>query len=390
MLRKVVSFRLGNELFGIDINHIREIIKPIKPTRLPDTPDYVKGVINLRGVVLPIIDLRKRLHLQLEGKTNKERVIIVEFNGSFLTGFLVDAVENVVNLDDKEFEEQNPSLSSISKEYITGIVKCGDELMTVLDVEKLISEKERESLMEKMEGKEVKGEKEKREREVKGDPYKEMEEEFERIKGKYVIPQEEIEKLLELLDSIKKGDFYRELNIQLYGAIGELAKKINELKKNLQVLDPGIKEIATEKIPQASDQLEMVIKETEEAAFAIMNRVEKLMEMVDELYSTLESLKLSYGEDEKFKSLEEKVTTMQNLLTEVLTSLSFQDLTGQKIKRIIQLIKDMEKRILELVVSFGIKIKGKEEKGEEKVLDTIKEDKVSQEEVDEILAKFGF
>ncbi len=395
MPMKVVSFRLGGELFGIDISCVREIIKPMKPVKLPETKDYIEGVIDLRGTVLPIIDLRKRLNFPPSSDQGKERIIVVELGKSSLVGFHVDAVENVVDVDEERMDKN--ASSSISSRYVKGIVKCGDELMTIIDVNELVGEEERRELAAKAEGNAMEKNERKEEiatqrEEIREDPYKEMMEEFERIKGKYVIPESEIRKLIDLLDAIKKGDFYRELNIQLYGAIGELAKKINELKKSLQVIDPKIKEIATEKIPQASDQLEAIIKETEEAAFNIMSRVEKLMDMVDELYTNLENLKLSYGEDEKIKQLEEKVTTMQNLLTEVLTALSFQDLTGQKIKRIIQLIKDMEKRILELVVSFGIKIKKMPQKKEEeeKVLDTIKEDKVSQDEVDEILSKFGF
>ena len=97
-MEKVVTFRLGDELFCIEIERIKEIIRPVKPNKVPDTPDYVEGVIDLRGTVLPIIDLRKKFGFEVPKDGKRERIIVVEFESGSQVGLLVDAVENVVTL----------------------------------------------------------------------------------------------------------------------------------------------------------------------------------------------------------------------------------------------------------------------------------------------------
>ncbi len=149
-MEKVVTFRLGGELFCIDISRIREIIRPMKPNKVPDTPDYVEGVIDLRGVVLPIIDLRKRFGFEPEVGKNQERIIVVEYGDGSLMGFVVDAVENVVPLTDKDLDAGNIGIKSIMAEYIRGIARSGDELVTVLDVDKIIPIEEITAIREKI------------------------------------------------------------------------------------------------------------------------------------------------------------------------------------------------------------------------------------------------
>ncbi len=141
-MEKVVTFRLGDELFCIEIERIKEIIRPVKPNKVPDTPDYVEGVIDLRGTVLPIIDLRKKFGFEVPKDGKRERIIVVEFESGSQVGLLVDAVENVVTLTDKDVETGNASVRSITSNYIKSIAKCGDELVTVLDVDRIVPKRE--------------------------------------------------------------------------------------------------------------------------------------------------------------------------------------------------------------------------------------------------------
>ena len=141
-MEKVVTFRLGGELFCIEIERIKEIIRPMKPNKVPDAPEYVEGVIDLRGTVLPIIDLRKKFGFEIPEDGKKERIIVVEFENGSQVGLLVDAVENVVTLTDKDVEMGNVSVRSITSDYIKSIAKCGDELVTVLDVDKIVPHEE--------------------------------------------------------------------------------------------------------------------------------------------------------------------------------------------------------------------------------------------------------
>lgn len=146
---QLVSFFLGEEEFGADILMVQEIIRMQPITRVPNAPYFVEGVINLRGKVIPIIELRKRLNVSgTPEDTRKVRVIVVDVEGK-ITGFIVDAVSQVLRIP-KNTVEPAPSIviAGIDSAYITGVSKLEDKLLILLDFNKILTKGEKQELVE--------------------------------------------------------------------------------------------------------------------------------------------------------------------------------------------------------------------------------------------------
>lgn len=137
-LQQIVSFRLADEEYGVDIMRAQEIIMMGQITRMPEVPDYVCGLINLRGHVIPIVDLRKRFHLPVKDNDDSTRIVVVNLQKRTL-GMVVDAVTEVLRISVEEIEPPPSSVSGIDHDYIRGIVKRKDKLVILLDIEAILS-----------------------------------------------------------------------------------------------------------------------------------------------------------------------------------------------------------------------------------------------------------
>jgi purine-binding chemotaxis protein CheW len=138
MEHQLVVFELANELYGIDIAVVESIIKVQAITQLPQTPDYIKGVTNLRGTVLPVIDLRIRFGLGVQKDTKQTRVIIVTM-GNIKVGMMVDSVSEVLRVSDESIEPLPPMVNSANSVFLKGIVRLENRLIILLEVEKVLS-----------------------------------------------------------------------------------------------------------------------------------------------------------------------------------------------------------------------------------------------------------
>lgn len=143
---QTVTFRLGDELFLIDIIKIQEIIRMVNITGVPNSPDFVKGVINLRGRIVPVIDLRKQFGMPpYEGNEKDQRIIIVEI-GKVLVGCTVDLIKEVLKVDESIFEKTPKIVAGLKQRFIEGIVKHKDDIYILLNVDKLLSDEEKDIL----------------------------------------------------------------------------------------------------------------------------------------------------------------------------------------------------------------------------------------------------
>ena len=144
-LVQLVSFILGKELFGIEILHVQEIIRLLSITKVPNSPQFIEGVINLRGRVIPIIDLRVRLDLEKTDHSQSTRIIVVELNEN-VVGFIVDEVNEVLRIPTTILEPPPPLVEGVDSEYIIAVGKLEDRLLILMDLEKILSLKEKEEL----------------------------------------------------------------------------------------------------------------------------------------------------------------------------------------------------------------------------------------------------
>ncbi len=144
---QLVSFFVGDEEFGTDILMVEEIIRPHPITRVPNAPHFVEGVITLRGRVIPIIDLRKRLNLGTVEVTRKTRKIIVDVDGK-ITGFIVDSVSQVLRIPKSSIEPAPDIVAGIDSEFIIGVSNLEDRLLILLDFRKILNTREKKVLGE--------------------------------------------------------------------------------------------------------------------------------------------------------------------------------------------------------------------------------------------------
>ena len=136
-LLQLVSFNIGDEEFGVDILHVQEINRMLEVTRVPNAPACVDGVINLRGRVIPIIDLRRRFGMERKEHDKNTRIVVVELSGRVL-GFVVDAVREVLRIP-RSVTEPPPHLVGVGREeYIKAVGKLDDRLLILLDLEKVL------------------------------------------------------------------------------------------------------------------------------------------------------------------------------------------------------------------------------------------------------------
>jgi purine-binding chemotaxis protein CheW len=161
---QIVTFQVGGEEYGLDIKSITEVIRPLKITPLPRMPEFIEGVINLRGVIIPIVDLRKRFSL-LKTAGNPRTMRLVITKGAFTTdagqgkellGLLVDLVNEVLHVPRKDIEPAPAAATGQHAEFITGMGKVGDRLIIFLDIARILSRQERSALAEAGRGEEGK------------------------------------------------------------------------------------------------------------------------------------------------------------------------------------------------------------------------------------------
>ena len=145
-LLQMVVFQLGGEEFGVEIMKVQEIIRMPEITQIPQSPDYVEGVINLRGRIIVVINLDKRFNLVSKEIDADSRIIVVEI-GDNVVGMIVDSVNEVLRIPSTSVDPA-PELvmSNISREYITGVGKIDGRLLILLDLAKVLDRKETEEI----------------------------------------------------------------------------------------------------------------------------------------------------------------------------------------------------------------------------------------------------
>ncbi|SHH14165.1 purine-binding chemotaxis protein CheW [Thermosyntropha lipolytica DSM 11003] len=139
MDKQYVVFTVANQHLGLDIVNIQEITRYMAPTRMPEMPEYVEGIINLRGKIIPVINLRTFFNMEKEKVTAESRIIVVSIDDSQV-GFLVDAVAQVTRINESEIEKAGED-STYSSEYIVGLAKQGEKIILLLDPARLLQDK---------------------------------------------------------------------------------------------------------------------------------------------------------------------------------------------------------------------------------------------------------
>lgn len=147
---QLISFTIGSERFGVQILVIQEIIMMSTITEIPNAPDFVEGVINLRGNIIPVLDLRKRLRLRTypkpEGYKPGTRILVVEIDEN-VTGFIVDSVAKVITVPASKISPPPEIVvAGVQSQYISGVVHLDEGILIILDFRKILSVEEKDAL----------------------------------------------------------------------------------------------------------------------------------------------------------------------------------------------------------------------------------------------------
>jgi len=394
-MRQCIGFLLNENEYIIPILKVQEIIKIPQITKMPGVPYYVEGITNLRGRVIPVVNLKRLLSLPEQTEGNK---VIVISSGKITFGALVDNITGVVNIDESTIEQADEFMQH-SQSQIEGVARLNDRLLIILDVKKLIPTEDQSIFEEEIVNVIEEGDKVEIVKKVSTmagevtvseviDPVK-----FYEGKGiskddpKYILLTE----ITNFMNAVSSGDYENADKIMnsiiqksqsdLFKEVGKVARKLHDsLKSFREVLDPKLREIAVEHMPRAVDQLQMVIDKTEEAANKTMEIVEKYILKMDDIANHIREIQ---GPESSVQFLRDFKNSLEDDLTEILTTQSFQDLTGQVLKKVIALVGDLEVELVRLITTFGLKFEEKEPVKKEV-------EKVSQEDVDELLKEFGF
>lgn len=138
---RYLTFFVDNEQYGVDISKIKEIIAPVNITAIPKAPDFVKGVINLRGLIIPIVDVRLKFDLEEKEIEMTTAIIIYEITGSYI-GFIIDSVEDVLSLHDEQISEPPHFGNNIDTEFIQNVAEVNGNVIMLLNFEKIFEQEE--------------------------------------------------------------------------------------------------------------------------------------------------------------------------------------------------------------------------------------------------------
>ena len=153
-ISQYLTFSLYNEKYAVSVSNVREILEVIPITRVPGMPDYMKGVLNLRGSVVPVIELRKKFSLPDAENTIDTSIIILEINNGtemMLIGALVDSVQEVINISSEEIEPSPTIGMNMKTDFITGMFQHDKDFLIILNINKVLSSEEIISLPQKTE-----------------------------------------------------------------------------------------------------------------------------------------------------------------------------------------------------------------------------------------------
>lgn len=132
-----VVFKIDNEEFALDVNKVKEIIKPIEIARVPNVPEFIEGMINMRGHVHAVVSLRNKFHFAKKQFDDSTKIILINMD-SGLVGVIVDAVTQILRVEEEEIENTPDLISKVNSEYVKGVIKKSGQMIILLDVERVI------------------------------------------------------------------------------------------------------------------------------------------------------------------------------------------------------------------------------------------------------------
>jgi chemotaxis protein CheZ len=395
-----IGFHLGGEEYSIPILKVLEIINVPGMTRLPQAPEYIEGVANLRGSVIPIVNIKKLVNIDGVSAAGGGGKVIVLSNGKITFGILVDAITGVIGIEDSSIEPPDRLLNGAC-DRIVGVAKYQNRLIVLLDTKKLLPTDDLdmfdEDIVSVNETTDMdKVDVVKKVRTMGGEVELHELRDARDFLGTKVGGNDPggriVESLIAFMEAVSAKDYVKADAVVarladsssggLFAEVGKVTRRLHDSMKSFkESIDPKFSSFASCEVPNAIDRLQFVIEKTEEAANKTMGIVEKHLLEMDELAARIRKLD---GPDDAVNYIRDFKNRLEDDLTEIITTQSFQDITGQTIKKVILLVEEIEKELVGMVAAFGVKIDAGPMARE-----TVRE-MVSQSDVDDLLKDFGF
>lgn len=412
-MQQYIGFHLNNNEYMIPILRVREIITMPSITVLPNLPSYIKGITNLRGSVIPVVNLKNLLNSN--GSNETGRVVIVISAGKITFGIIVDGITGVVKIDKNNIEAPDKIISS-NADLLEGVAKFDNRLIVLLNTKKILPVDDISLLEDTIN--------------VSSDAENganvQITREVDTIGGKVTVkelhnakdfltskldkndPKHRIfELMIHFMDALSANEYEKMESISdqlvratdsgIFTEVGKITRKLhNSLEDFRGSINTGLQRLAQSEVPTAVDNLQFVISRTEDAANKTMGIVERYFEESNDFSRHLESIKAQEEAAGYFKSFKD---SLDNDMTLILTAQQFQDITGQTIKKVIDLVNNVEVELLKLIAKFGIltrtetdkiKVGAASEQHEEDEATEKSIEKVTQSDVEALLNDFGF
>ena len=149
-IQQLVKFYIADEAFGIGIKQIFQILKPQEVFKVPNTPPFIEGLINLRGKVMTVFNLRKRFNLPDKENDEDTKILVIRMD-EYLLGFTVDSVSEIVRVQEEDIVETPPTLTNFDKRFLSGVAKVEEKLILLLNLEKILTPDEENRVKEMVE-----------------------------------------------------------------------------------------------------------------------------------------------------------------------------------------------------------------------------------------------
>ncbi|NLE25970.1 MAG: purine-binding chemotaxis protein CheW [Clostridiaceae bacterium] len=149
-IQQLVKFYIADEAFGISIKQIFQILKPQEVFKVPNTPPFIEGLINLRGKVMTVFNLRKRFNLPDKENDEDTKILVIRMD-EYLLGFTVDSVSEIVRVQEEDIVETPPTLTNFDKRFLSGVAKVEEKLILLLNLEKILTPDEENRVKEMVE-----------------------------------------------------------------------------------------------------------------------------------------------------------------------------------------------------------------------------------------------
>lgn len=396
-MQQYIGFYLNVNEYTVPILKVQEIINMPMITKIPNSPEYIEGVTNLRGTVIPILNLKRLVNLP--DADNKGNKVIVVSSGRKIFGVLVDGISGDINIDESTIEACNEFFEG-NIQQVEGIARLPDRLVVLLNTTKLIPYDDLdifenyEEVKEMDNGKKVEVIKNVHTMagEMKVKEIHDAKEFFEKcgvsaLDPRYLI----LDDIIGFMNAMAAQDYEKaDAAVQeiikkgqgnLFKEVGKVTRKLHDsILSFKESLDPRLKDITANEMPSVIEKLNFVIDKTKEAADNTMSIAEKHILSMDDFSSHIRKLQ---GPEDSINYLKNYKNELEDDLIKVITAQSFQDLTGQTLKKVITLVSEVETELVRVIKTFGIKVE------RDKTQETVS-DKISQSEVDDLLKDLGF